>query len=125
MILEETRQFGRKEKTGIAFIFLRPPSKGDRVERDSSRVSILGLGKMDLPAFEVDLTPIEAVLFAHSHSGMNGQEKVRAGNSLNRCSMAARSRIFSASDKKQTRPPPSGECLPRDSGRSSHCRSQL
>jgi hypothetical protein len=49
----------------------------DRVERDRSRVSVLGFGKMDLPAFEIDQTPIETVLFADPHPGMDGQKKVR------------------------------------------------
>jgi hypothetical protein len=47
----------------------------DRVEGDRSRVSVLCIGKVDLPAFEVDLTLIEAVLFAHPHPGMDGQKK--------------------------------------------------
>jgi hypothetical protein len=33
----------------------------DRVERNGSRVSVLGLGEMDLPAFKADLAPTEAV----------------------------------------------------------------
>jgi hypothetical protein len=32
---------------------------------------------MDLPAFEVDLTPIQAVLFAHAHHRMDRQKKMR------------------------------------------------
>jgi hypothetical protein len=52
-------------------------SDGDRVQGNSSRVSVLGFGKMDLPAFEVDLAPMQAVLLAHPHPSMDGQKEVR------------------------------------------------
>lgn len=32
---------------------------------------------MNLPTLEVDLAPIETVLLAHPHPGMNGQKEVR------------------------------------------------
>jgi hypothetical protein len=42
----------------------RPEDESDRVEGNRSRVSVLGLGKMDLAAFEIDRLPSTPYLFA-------------------------------------------------------------
>ena len=39
-------------------------SESDRVQRNGSRVSILGFGQMDLSTLEVDLAPIQTILLA-------------------------------------------------------------
>ena len=44
---------------------------------DGSRVTVLGLGQVDLPTLEVDLAPLQSILIAHPHPGMDGQKKVR------------------------------------------------
>jgi hypothetical protein len=52
-------------------------SESDRVQRNGSRISVLGFGQMDLPTLEVDLAPLQSVLLAHPHPGMDGQKEVR------------------------------------------------
>jgi len=52
-------------------------SQGRPIERNIPRVPVLGPGQIQLPALEIDLFPLQAVLLAHPDSGVNRKQEVR------------------------------------------------
>ncbi len=74
----------------------------------------LVLGEIYLSAFKVHLAPIEAVLLAHRHSGVDGQKKVRQELFESVLDCSAKADLFRVGQKADA---PSTLCLPANAFR--------
>jgi len=55
-----------------------------RIERNIPWVPVLGPGQIQLPALEIDLLPLQAVLLAHPDSGVNREQQRRMKTGIGR-----------------------------------------
>ena len=55
---------------------LRKSRQSCRIEGNIVRISAFGPGQMQLPALEIDLLPLQAVLLAHPDSGVNRKHQM-------------------------------------------------